>query len=613
MNCEEINFILDANASEALTPAQKQTVEHHFASCCECRAAWAAYREIAAERPPAAPPSLASRVAAALAASRPVHIRTLRRSLVIGSLLGIGAAAAATIALQFGDFTPAAPSEQPVSIAAPLADGEPEPAVASSGVERGVDAASPNGPVTAMPTAAQYALDPYSLIVLALPRPTADAQAIAFFDECHAAVVREVSTVDGLNVIAGQRVAPYAGSDLRPEEIARQLGAGSVLILSTADQAMLDQVVTVRAGMGLTSRLGSCLALQLDAQTGAERMSTGRIAPEWDADTARSIAVELTDRVREVLFEDPATRIAAARATVLDATIGDLERVNALSGLRQGPQFSEPLSPSGPDGAAMRSPIPLIGLRASAEPIAGAYDEAVVAATIQIGLTSSSARARQAAWNNLRGVREAQVGQALTTSLANDADENVRRAAALALGYLVDEPGVRAALTRAAAQDPSEQAPVPCCIPSVRDAARRALLSDAELHESALRTVLDATLPSEERLRPLYQSVDGRGFPVQLDGEAARAVFDIGRGTDDALLRARAWDALGDFGNPDFTATLLDDLAGHPAENVRASAASALRPYVDDPTVRAALEQAQADAVVSVRRAAQSALDSGAR
>jgi hypothetical protein len=186
MNCEEINFVLDANAPEALTPLQKHAVEQHFASCCECRAAWAAYREIAAEKPPAAPPSLASRVAAALAASHPARVRTLRRSLVIGgcwrrSCRGRDDRCSSAI-------TPAAPSEQPVSAAAPLPDAEPESAVASPGVERSVDAASPSGLATATPTAAQYALDPYSLVVLALPRPTADAQAIAFFDECHAAV-----------------------------------------------------------------------------------------------------------------------------------------------------------------------------------------------------------------------------------------------------------------------------------------------------------------------------------------------------------------------------------------------------------------------------------------
>jgi HEAT repeat protein len=317
--------------------------------------------------------------------------------------------------------------------------------------------------------------------------------------------------------------------------------------------------------------------------------------------------------VREVLFDDRATLIAAAREKVLNAALGDNERMTALLDLREGPQFSEPLVPSQPDGTSLRSAIPLMGLRASVLPMSDAYDEAVVAAATQIGLTSDSARARQAAWNNLRGVRDPAIAQALITSLATDRDENVRRAAALALGYLTDEPGVRDALTRAAAQDSSEQAPVPCCIPSVRDAARRALRSDAELRAAARVTVLDAALSAEERLRPLYQSVDGRGYPVELDDGAARAVFDIGRDAGDALLRARAWDALGSVRNDEFVPALLGDLVGHSAENVRASAASALRPYIDDPAVRRALEQAQSDPAVGVRRAAQSALGGGTR
>src|SRR5690606_18304694 len=130
----------------------------------------------------------------------------------------------------------------------------------------------------------------------------------------------------------------------------------------------------------------------------------------------------------------------------------------------------------------------------------------------------------------------------------------------LALGYLVDQPGVRDALTRAATEDASAESPVPCCIPSVREAARRALRSDIELRDSALSVVLDEALPSEERIRPLYQSIDGRGFPMQLSDEAAYAVFDIGRSAKDAMTRSRAWDALKGFENPDFTRTLLDDL-----------------------------------------------------
>jgi HEAT repeat protein len=255
----------------------------------------------------------------------------------------------------------------------------------------------------------------------------------------------------------------------------------------------------------------------------------------------------------------------------------------------------------------------LLSLRASVEPIPGAYTEAVVAAAAQIGLTSGDGRARESAWQGLRGVRHPYAVQALLTSLANDASENVRRAAALALGYLVDEPGVRDALLQAAAEDPSEQAPVPCCIPSVREAARRALLPDAALRAAVLGTVLDETLSHEERLRPLYQSIDGRGFPVQLDDESARAVFDIGRSADDAIVRAHAWNSLGGVRNADFAQTLLDDLADDPAENVRAAAAAALWPYFDDPVVRVGLEHAENDPSISVRRAARAALTGGAR
>jgi HEAT repeat protein len=618
MKCEEVNFILDAHAPDALTLRQKQAVDQHFAACCECRAAWAAYRELAAVAIPTTPLTLRPRVAAALAACAPPGARAVRRSLAIAGALLVGAAAAATIAIQLSDRAPsrAEPIEDPASAAAPLPAAEPGAApVSAAQVDDGVRADSPNVRVVSAPTAAPYAVDPYSVVVVLVPNPAVDAQAAEWLAQCHAEVVQQLTAVDGLNVIAGERLSPYTGSDLPAEEIARQLGAASVLVVSTMDQAMLNQIAATRAELGLDPRAASCRAQHVDAQTGTERSPVVAFAdPAWRPDRPRAFAVEVAERVRETTLEDRATVIAAAQATVLDTALGDRERVAALAELRQGREFTEPNSPSGPEGVTFRSPVPLIHLRASVEPIPEAFDDAVVAAVAQIGMTSTDARARQIAWGGLRGVRHPYAVQALLYSLANDADENVRRAAALALGYLVDEPGVRDALTRAAAQDPSEDPPIPCCIPSVRDAARRALLSDEELHESTLRTVLDETLPSDERLRPLHQSIDGRGFPVQLSDEAARAVFDIGRGAEDAILRSRAWDSLSGFRNPDFTRILLDDLTGHPAENVRASAAAALRPYVvDDPVVRSALEQAQTDSSMGVRRAARSALNGGGR
>jgi hypothetical protein len=54
---------------------------------------------------------------------------------------------------------------------------------------------------------------------------------------------------------------------------------------------------------------------------------------------------------------------------------------------------------------------------------------------------------------------------------------------------------------------------------------------------------------------------------------------------------------------------LLEDLAQHPGETVRAGAATGLRQHRDDPNVRAALEGAQADSSLRVRQAARNALD----
>jgi hypothetical protein len=143
---------------------------------------------------------------------------------------------------------------------------------------------------------------------------------------------------------------------------------------------------------------------------------------------------------------------------------------------------------------------------------------------------------------------------------------------------------------------------------SVRAAAQRALQSDDELRTASLRTVLDTKLPSASRLAPLHESVDGRGLATVLDETAAHVVFEIGRESEDARIRALAWESLGSSAVPAFTPTLLEDLARHASEQVRAAAAAALKPYAAETQVRAALEQARVDSSLVVRRAAQLAL-----
>src|SRR5690606_4647840 len=133
---------------------------------------------------------------------------------------------------------------------------------------------------------------------------------------------------------------------------------------------------------------------------------------------------------------------------------------------------------------------------------------------------------------------------------------------------------------------------------------------DEEVDQRALQKLLDETLPAEERLIATSILEGRRAREVPLTQEAARAVFDIGVKATDPGIRGWAWSRLGrsDVDDPSFTSVLLDDLANHPHDEVRSSAANALAQYIEDPTVRAAMEQAESEGSFAVRYAARRAL-----
>ena len=598
MNCAEVDRILDSQGPDALTPKHQRAVDEHLASCRECRDAWGAYRELTSAPVPATPRELRQRVMGALRAARQAQPRAahpVRLGVVIALLAG--AAAASTLAYRVFEEQPAVSSVVVEGDSAPTAAPLPETRVALAPLATALSAEPPNDRAevsSVVQTAGDYPLDAYSVVVLAVPSPAISPEAAGVFEQCHDDVLRELRTVSGLNVIAGAQVSPYGGSRRPPEEIGRELGAGSVLVVSTASATMLAQMAARSFELGLDSRGGSCHADLIDVQTSAVRTGAGHNSSPWTADKSRKFAWDVARVVRDAVFEDRSASIARAQARVLDTAVGD-RRVGALKALRRGRLYGERLHPDELQGM-------------EPEPIPGAFTEAVVAAAATIGATSPAPAARSYAWRNLRGVRDPNLTQALVYSLASDGDANVRCQAALALGYLVDEPAVRSALTRATVEDPSTEPPTRGCILSVRAAAQRALQSDDELRAVSLRTVLDTTLPSASRLAALHESVDGRGLPAVLDQTAAHAVFEIGRESADARIRARAWEYLGSSALPAFTPTLLEDLARHASDDVRAAAAAALKPHAEEAQVRAALEQARVDPALVVRRAAQLAL-----
>jgi hypothetical protein len=577
MNCLEINRLLDAQAFERMSASDQQTVELHFRHCETCRDAWATYREMAGEVPPETPVELRARVAAAIAERAPTEAHRLRRSLLFGGVLAVGAAVAAGIALQIAERTSsglARHGEEPAPAAAPALPGASDaaPSTGALAIDAGLDEADDHSVATrndAPPNPAEFALDAHSIVVVNVPDPAADARATAEFADCREQVLQQLRAVDGLNVIADQRVTAFASTSLQPEEIARALGAGTVLVLK------------------IMNHQASCSATQLDTKTGDERsglmvfVDSKRRPDEWTR-----FAATVAESVRDAAIKDSLTVLSDAEATVLNTALSDAERVAALSKLR---------------GPGQRSLI--------------AEGSTVVVAAAQIAMASHDAGARASAWVGLRGVRDPYLVQPLLYSLANDAEEDVRRAAAFDLAYFVDEPSVRDALERAAAEDPSGVRPGQCCTPTVREAARRSLLSDQELRDLAITTVLNDTLTDRERLQPLVSSPDGRALPVQLTEEAARAVLDLGKSSQDADFRARAWWTLVRASpQPAFAQAFLDDLAHHPEDNVRGAAAAGLAQYADDPAVRAALERAASeDRSHGVRQRASDALQRVAR
>jgi anti-sigma factor RsiW len=99
MNCQNLNSLLDMQAPEELSAAQKRDVESHFASCATCREAWAVYNELVAEPIPDAPRDLHRRIAMALEEAEPSDAGRLRRSIITGGALVVGAALAKTLTL----------------------------------------------------------------------------------------------------------------------------------------------------------------------------------------------------------------------------------------------------------------------------------------------------------------------------------------------------------------------------------------------------------------------------------------------------------------------------------------------------------------------------------
>lgn len=571
MNCQDITHLFDASSAE-LSRAQREAVDRHIASCPDCREEWASWREIAALPVPATPAGLRSRIATALAAqARPP--RRVFRPFVVGGIVLAGAAFAAAIYLQLtrGGVEPAAviaASPEPAAITPEVAVTSPVSPTLSAPVAE--EPASARGS-DAKPAASSVALNPRRVVALMRPEAVADASAIALTQQCYDALVAELRTLGGVEVLTAPagptvRTGSYSSNPLLLPEpdrrIARDLGAGRVVKVST--------------------EMGCDVSLH-DSQSGEIEQGAGGGGVEPLAEKMQRFGMGMAHSIHRRMVGG-VTSADEARAVLLDPARGETERLRALF-------WTEELAPA--EARAARRSF---------------FDREVIVAAAAIATNSKEPRLRLAVWNHLRGIGDPSLVQPLLQALAKETERDVRYQMVFTLRTFLGQPGVLEALRRIAAEAPeATEHPLLMTVP---EAALRASIADADFRGWVRSTLFDDSLPTRWRLLNLRGSVDGRFVTLNdLGKDAADMAFDIGRREQNWPVRALAWTVLR-IAPPDETRipVLLADMADHPDEEVRANAAWVLEQHVDLPQVREAFDKAQDDPSVQVRRRVSDAI-----
>ncbi len=444
-------------------------------------------------------------------------------------------------------------------------------------------AAQEDGSTNSINPQEQLALDNTALAVLPLEVLSADLRAPSVAAAINEAILSRLSSIAGLNVVASDLVLPFADPTLAPKEIARVLGAGTVL---TGSLQIRDRHWWVRLQ-------------QIDFQDGKGSWGSGRGLPrvardgglyavgDVDFDTKlQELVSGVAERVEKSFFPertpDRQQAIAEGQARFLNSGLSDRERLDALQEL-----------------------WPFIGNAAPwyrdkrIEVLSGV----VAVAAAQIAIDANDSGIRAAVWREMAGVGDPYLIQPLLYSLANDDSERVRRQAAKTLRDFLDEPGVHDALEYAGENDDSEL---------VRSEIRFSMLSEAEQQEEFLMTALDTTKTERERLSALYRlRYDARFTKRALSDEIIISMAQLARSSDSPGTRRVVWSTLKTTGDTYLVPPMAEALATDPDEEVRATVARGLGDFLGYPGVREDLEEALLnDTSPLVRKAAEEALGS---
>jgi TonB family protein len=137
MSCTNVAAVLDSHRMARLSPAERAVIDAHLAACGDCAAAWHAQAELAALRVPDASATLLERALLASRLPQSAPARRARLSIIVGSVVLAGMAAAAATYMSVTREAPASVSASRVE-----AGAAPTPGDAPAAMQPHADAAT---------------------------------------------------------------------------------------------------------------------------------------------------------------------------------------------------------------------------------------------------------------------------------------------------------------------------------------------------------------------------------------------------------------------------------------------------------------------------------------
>ena len=262
------------------------------------------------------------------------------------------------------------------------------------------------------PSDGAVALDSFTVVVLPIEILTNEPKAPELADQVYDELMIQLAAVEGLYVLGRESVAGFSDTGLSPVEIARQLGAATVVSGEISiENNMYYGHLQIRDARGGDGGGGTSAGLDFLNPEHTHVTITARDGTEtklWPDDIRALVVGNAVEQVRESVFPQPRVdreqQRAESRDAFLDAARPDRDRLDALAALHRE---------------------------------ATSLDRDVIIVAVHMAETSDNPAVRRNIWSHMGRVPDAYVVAPLLYALQNDSDEEVRQQAAESLSAFV--------------------------------------------------------------------------------------------------------------------------------------------------------------------------------